>query len=370
MKLNNGYSDNFEKAFSKGSSKKKKKRKGNAIMVLFALVLMWAVAATLFCVYLVLFEGKIISNENSSKQQENIEMIGSDQEDIVSQAEEDTREELLNELKEKMLTGNGTASMLRGFFPNEIVYVNSEGYQFVPIVDSLKKHTYTNLIILQDEESLQIETYDKMNLVSKFGIDISDYQGQIDWDILQTTGVSFAIMRVGFRGWGTGKILLDTQYLNNIEGAIQAGIDPGVYFFTQAITKEEAIEEAEFILENINDYTISYPIVFDVESNSKEDRRLDKLTKEERTDVCIAFCERIKEAGYEPMIYGNIITFMDLFDMSRLEDYKKWLAHPGDSIYFPYDFDIWQYSQTGMLNGISEKVDFDIIFEKEKITEQ
>ena len=120
------------------------------------------------------------------------------------------------------------------------------------------------------------------------------------------------------------------------------------------------MEEAEFVLDLIEPYEITYPVVIDLEEVTSDDARTADLTKEQYTQNCISFCETIKAAGYTPMIYGNLKTFMIMLDMEQLEDYEKWFAYYNAPVYFPYDFSIWQYSSKGSVRGIDEDVDLNI----------
>ena len=126
------------------------------------------------------------------------------------------------------------------------------------------------------------------------------------------------------------------------------------------MTVEEAIEEAEFVLDMIEPYDVSYPVVLDIEEVTSDKARTADLTKEDYTRNCIAFCETIKDAGYTPMIYGNLKSFLIMLDMEQLEDYQKWFAYYSAPVYFPYEFDIWQYSSKGSVNGIKGEVDLNI----------
>jgi GH25 family lysozyme M1 (1,4-beta-N-acetylmuramidase) len=214
-----------------------------------------------------------------------------------------------------------------------------------------------------ETESGEVEYYQDGVKISHKGIDISKYQGSIDWNKVKQDGVEFAFLRLGLRGYESGKLVLDETYVNNAVGASDAGVGVGVYFFTQAITVEEAIEEADFVLENIKDYNITYPVVFDIEDLNSEDARTKNMTQEENTAIAIAFCERIKEAGYKPMIYGNLRTFLLMLDMEQLEGYEKWFAYYDLPVYFPYAYSILQYSEKGTVDGITEPVDLNISFE-------
>ncbi|MBD5451382.1 MAG: Lyzozyme M1 (1,4-beta-N-acetylmuramidase), partial [Lachnospiraceae bacterium] len=133
---------------------------------------------------------------------------------------------------------------------------------------------------------------------------------------------------------------------------------------TQAITVEEAAEEADYVLQNIASYDVSYPVVFDVEMITNDDGRANNLSQTERTDIAIAFCDKIRAAGYTPMIYGNVKCFTKLLDMTRLNDYEKWYAFYDDYMYMPYDVGIWQYTEKGSVPGINANVDLNISYKE------
>ena len=170
---------------------------------------------------------------------------------------------------------------------------------------------------------------------------------------------------------------MDSCFEDNIKGAIAVGLNVGVYFYTQALNTEEAIEEANFVLETISPYEFNGPIVLDVESASPEERIKD-ITATERTDNIIAFCDTIKAAGYNAMIYADLKFFSTKMEIARLEDYEKWYANYNtlekdestsvwgyhNPLLLPYEFSIWQYTNSGTLDGIEGDVDFDVLFEK------
>ncbi|WMC92655.1 glycoside hydrolase family 25 protein [Kineothrix sp. MB12-C1] len=277
----------------------------------------------------------------------------------VGEASEEQKAEILDEMKAMMENGDGTSAMLRYFYPDEIVVASDGRYYFFPILDTLRHHSYENeQFIMNDDMILEYKEND--NIVSRKGIDVSKYQSSINWEKVAGDDVEYAFIRLGIRGSSEGKLVLDDTYEDNIEGAISNGIDVGVYFFTQALNKEEAVEEAEFVLENLEGYDITYPIVLDVEAIEVKNPRTKGMTKQDWTDVCIAFCETIREAGYTPMIYGNLKTFFLMVDMEQLEAYEKWFAYYNTPLYFPYEFSIWQYTSTGKVNGIKGDVDLNV----------
>lgn len=186
------------------------------------------------------------------------------------------------------------------------------------------------------------------------GIDVSKYQKQIDWKLVAADGVEYAFIRVGCRGYGkSGKLIQDEMFHQNVQGALEQGIEVGVYFFTQAITEDEAVKETELIIKALEGYDITYPVAIDVERIQNDKARQDALTAEERTALCKIFCEKIKEAGYIPMIYGNSETFSELLIPEELEAYDFWICETDDSVTFPYEFAVWQYSHEGKVSGIS-----------------
>ena len=271
------------------------------------------------------------------------------------------KQEYLTTLKELMLSGEGTVSMLRYFFPAQIVFVADGSYHFMEIDEQLEPRPYLteNLVI---GENQVYEYYEDGQKVSRKGIDVSSFQGVIDWESVAQDGVEFAIIRMGIRGYGTGKLVVDEQFEANIEGALAAGLDVGVYFFSAAVSEEEAIEEADFLIEAMAPYGIQCTVVLDIEDVNSDSARTNGLTKEQWTDHAIAFCERVKAAGYTPMIYGNLQSFMLMLDLTRLEEYDKWFAAYIPYFYYPYDFEVWQYSDSGTVRGISEPVDLNISF--------
>ncbi|MCI6560400.1 MAG: glycoside hydrolase family 25 protein [Ruminococcus sp.] len=194
------------------------------------------------------------------------------------------------------------------------------------------------------------------------GIDVSVHQGAIDWQQVRDAGVEFAIIRVGYRTYGGGEIKLDEGFVENISGATAAGLKVGVYFFSQAVTVDEAVAEADAVLDAIAPYNITYPVVYDWELIYDDTARTDDIPVDVLTDSCIAFCERVKSAGYTPMIYQNKGTTLFKLDLPRLQDYDFWLAEYGSEPTYYYDYQMWQYSCTGRIPGIAGEVDLNISF--------
>lgn len=255
---------------------------------------------------------------------------------------------------------NVSIEFLQNFFPDAIVYKDSQGIVYSPIDPDLPKNDYDwdNLVRTDG----RVEYRENGESTSYVGIDVSKYQGTIDWEQVGSDGVDYAIIRLGFRGYETGKIVLDETFHTNMQGALDAGLDVGVYFYTQAITEEEAREEAAFVLEHLEGYEITYPVIFDTEDPAASTARTNDLSQEELTDITIAFCDTIKEAGYTPMIYANIKWFVANLDLSRLTEYDKWFAQYFNQPFFPYEFQMWQYTSQGSVAGIAGNVDLNVCF--------
>jgi GH25 family lysozyme M1 (1,4-beta-N-acetylmuramidase) len=238
-----------------------------------------------------------------------------------------------------------------------------EGERFLVEIDESLKMVPYDFSRLNTDDPDNFVYYDGDGQeISIRGIDVSKFQGSINWKKVAAAGVKFAIIRLGYRGMNEGTLEIDNYYRANIEGATANGIKVGVYFFSEAITTEEAVEEAEYVLKNIKSYNVTYPIVFDTEKVTTFDARANNLSMAERTDICIAFCDRIREAGYTPMIYANTRYMLTGIDLSRLEDIEKWFAVYSKDIKFPYEFGILQYSESGKIDGIGSNVDLDIAF--------
>ena len=188
----------------------------------------------------------------------------------------------------------------------------------------------------------------------KRGIDVSKWNGSIDWNAVKNSGIEYVIIRCGYRGSSQGALIEDPKYKTNIQGAINAGLKVGVYFFTQAISEAEAVEEASMVLELVKNYKITYPIFLDVEASGG---RADSIDKATRTAVCKAFCQTIRSGGYTAGVYANKSWLTEKIDASALGSYKIWLAQYADKPTYSGRYDIWQYQSTGKVSGINGDVD-------------
>ncbi len=195
------------------------------------------------------------------------------------------------------------------------------------------------------------------------GVDVSEHQLDIDWKQVAASGVDYAYIRVGWRGYTEGGLFEDAYFERNIQGALDSGLHVGVYMFSQAVTVQEAIEEADFVLERIGKYNVTLPVVFDWEKIDAAEARSHGLTMELRTDCARAFCETVKGAGYVPCVYFNRNLGYYGYDLTRLTDYEFWFSLPESGFpNFYYACDMWQYSFTETVPGIAEPTDMNLWF--------
>lgn len=195
---------------------------------------------------------------------------------------------------------------------------------------------------------------------SKTGIDVSYHQGNIDWKAVKADGVDFAMIRIGFRGYETGKINIDNRFREYAEGAKNAGLEIGAYFYSQAVTPEEAAEEAQTVLRELDGMELTYPVAFDWEIVGEESARTNDISAEELNECAAVFCNTIARGGYIPMIYSVKRMALIKLDMSRLSGFDFWLAEYREKPEYPYYFTMWQYASDGRVNGINGNVDLNM----------
>ena len=231
--------------------------------------------------------------------------------------------------------------------------------QLVETDPNMHTYNWNNLTWSNGFPSYEDDTY-----TSEIGIDVSSHQKSIDWAAVKNSGVKFVMIQVGYRGYETGALMDDAYFEENIQGAIENGIDVGVYFFSQAVSAEEARAEADFVLERVKKYKLQLPIVFDLEEVSNATDRVENTTSEERTQAAVTFMNHIKNAGYQAMVYSSSQLFETVFDINYLHDYDFWVADYSSVPNFSYHFSIWQYTDAGTVDGISTNVDMNIMFVK------
>jgi len=198
--------------------------------------------------------------------------------------------------------------------------------------------------------------------VTRTGIDVSEHQGKIDWGRVAASGIDFAMIRVGYRGSTAGGLYEDEYFSVNVAGARAAGLDVGVYFYSQAITVQEALEEARFVLEKIDGCGVTYPVVFDWEIVGGSDARTYSVSRQELCAFTRTFCDEIRRAGYDPMFYFTRYLGYRKYILRNLTDYGFWYAEYEPQPRVAFDFDMWQYSESGSVAGIDGNVDMNIYF--------
>lgn len=335
------------------TAEKKTKKKGAGIWIAAVLVLMIIIT--------VLALGWAATGlQLKQYQQETAQTLARVQEEKESELSQLRSETIpLQTFKDKAQQFGVSSEFLQSFFDDVLVYKDASGIVYAPIDDSLPKNDY-DWSNLSRADGRIYYTEDGRQMLT--GIDVSKHQGDINWSRVANDGIDYAIIRVGYRGYGTGKVLVDEYFEANVKGALSASLPVGVYFYSQAITVEEAVEEAELVLESIRPYNITFPVVFDTEEVGMADARGDALSPAERTDIVIAFCERIEQAGYHPMVYTSAKWLTADLEMSRLTQYDKWLAQYYKTPFFPYSLQMWQYTGSGKVDGIEGNVDLNIGF--------
>ena len=371
----NTYDDREEKM---KAAARKKRRNRSTVRVVFAML------GCLVLLVAVMYGGLTLIDKHMNREQEDIPAMADDVEgdavdavsdavvysqeeldekiaEAVSAAQNERADKVLEGIRTSLSEGTTTVETLRPYYPDDIVVVSGGKFHFVPINRELKLNNYevANLNILENGE---FQYLTDGQVTSHKGIDVSSHQGNIDWNLVAQDGVEFAIIRVGYRGYGSeGRLVVDEKFENNIKGATAAGIKVGVYFFSQAINEAELLEEANLVLEQIAPYKIECPVVYDVEKTSAQGR-MNAISVEERTQLTKLFCQTIADAGYRPMIYHNTEMGALLINIAELEDYDKWYASYSDQMFYPYEYKIWQYSDKGKIQGISTDVDLNICF--------
>ncbi len=209
----------------------------------------------------------------------------------------------------------------------------------------------------------KIVSYSKSDATLLRGIDVSEFQGEIDWEAVAAAGIDFAIVRIGWRGYGGGSLVEDVHFRENIEGAQAAGLLVGAYFFSQAVNIMEAAEEAVFTKNLLADYRLELPVFFDWETIDVEPARTDGTPARTVTDCCVEFCKLLEAAGIRSGVYTYVPAVYRHYILNDLEGLTIWMGDPGSWPEFYYDHQIWQYSITGVIPGIEENVDLDVLYQ-------
>ncbi len=274
----------------------------------------------------------------------------------VAEGRQEVKDSIRIELTEK---GSSINDVIRKLYPEYLIFMSGGGYHFVPVDESIPRNNYSHSDFAMSDSGM-MEYVGDSDVEIVHVIDVSKHQGVVDWEEVADAGVEYAMIRVGFRGYGSGAIVTDDYFEDNIQGARKAGIKVGVYFYTQAIDEDEGREEAEFVIDAISPYKIELPVAIDVERPDDSTARGNQITREVRTEAVKAFCECIEDAGYEPMIYGGTNTFAEMLDIKEVYSYPVWYAFYNNYMYYPYPVRMWQYSTDGSVPGIKVNVDMNV----------
>ncbi|MDE7243379.1 MAG: S-layer homology domain-containing protein [Oscillospiraceae bacterium] len=243
--------------------------------------------------------------------------------------------------------------------PEETGYIEYYGKKY-PILQNVPKATYKPDLFVLDGSRMY---YNDENYRTAWGIDISSYQENVDWNKVRQSGIEFVFIRIGYRGYAqAGTLNMDRYFQQNITGAKAAGLRVGAYFFSQAINPAEAAEEARYAVQALNGQTLDYPLVYDWETISADGARTKNLSNSVLTDCAIAFCSVVEQSGYIPMIYYNTPVAYTHYQLERLTDYDVWYAQYAAKPTMYYDYRIWQYSDSGTVPGVKGKCDMDLAF--------
>ncbi len=231
--------------------------------------------------------------------------------------------------------------------------------QLVPKHEDVSESTLDPMLFDFDENGRAIYKDDGQKILT--GIDVSVFQGYIDWNAVAEDGIDFVMLRVGYRGYGEKGIMgIDDRFYQNYDGAVAAGLDVGVYFYSQALNAEEAVEEAQFVLETLGELDLSYPVAYDWEHVDDEAARTKDMTNDKITECAIAFCEEIEKSGRKAIIYFNCEIGYFEYNLKKVESFDFWLAEYEKYPSFVYDYKMWQYTDKGSVNGINGDVDLNI----------
>ena len=244
--------------------------------------------------------------------------------------------------------------------PDYLVYSHKGEYVFEPLDPDLPRHGYDWGALVYEHGRTAYRDESWPDVLT--GVDVSYFQKEIDWSAVAADGIEFAIVRLGYRGYSEGALFEDENAAANLDGAAAAGLLTGAYFFSQAVSVEEAEAEAELALQILDGRKLDLPVAFDMEEIYNESARTDDLTRDEATAIAQAFCRRIEKGGYKAMIYGNTAWLAARIDRSALKDVPVWLAQYNYRPTYPYDFALWQYTSGGQVDGVEGEVDLNLCF--------
>ncbi len=248
-------------------------------------------------------------------------------------------------------------------------YATDVDGELVPVHDEVDESKLDPKLFYTDENG-RIKYSDSSRKMLT-GIDVSVFQGEVNWEKVASDGIDFVILRVGYRGYGTKGIMeVDENFYKNYDGAISAGLLVGAYFYSQATNALEAREEAIYVLSALGDRKLDLPVVYDWEYVDNPDARTADMTSAQITECAVNFCDEIEKSGRDVMIYFNREIGYFEYDLALISEYDFWLAEYRDYPSFIYKYDMWQYTDSGKVDGIDADVDMNIFFPNNEISDE
>ena len=247
--------------------------------------------------------------------------------------------------------------------PKTVVFNDSEmGDVHIEAVEGAELNTLTKKNFVTDKNGFPAY-YDGDQKISHLGADLSEFQGDVDFEKMKAAGVEFVMLRIGGRSYGNdGTLYGDSAFDGNYEKAKAAGLKVGAYFFSQATSTDDAKEEASFALSKLGSKKLDYPLAFDWENIAEDTARTDNVTGNELTAIAEAFCDTVTDAGYKSIVYSNTQQMFVMYDFETMKDYDFWLADYRDFPNMYYKFDMWQYTKEGAIDGVNGTVDLNLSF--------
>ena len=258
-----------------------------------------------------------------------------------------------------ILAGSFDPKGLRKFYPSQTIIRSEMSSVIYHVFEYVENRAKEPEKAEQDTEDSGLAERPENAL---FGVDVSSHNGEINWRKAADSGVEFAMIRVGYRGYTEGKLYLDDRFLENLRGAINAGLKVGVYFFSQAVSREEAVEEAELLLDALDGMPLALPVVYDYEPMNYERSRTKDLDADVITSCMKAFCRRVERDGYSSMVYLYKHMIDSCYRLSDLQNETLWYARYKSELGLDYHVDMWQYTNAGEVDGFPGSVDLNWYF--------
>lgn len=357
--------ENMTDSVVKKSVESEKRKKKTGLMIGFCVVALAAVFLIIFAVNSggrgdVMVGSGTVSSGNDIAEQKG-EIAEPLKESNLADIGEDIEEKTVTEGDNADSAEQSESEVVFDSEPEFLTFVEEDKEYTVEINPNVDRHDYN--IDAFERQGYKMSYTDFTKYDYMLGVDVSYHQGTVDWEKVRADGYEFAFIRLGYRGYGQeGKLNLDSEFYNNLTNADSAGMYVGVYFYSQAINETEAVEEAEFVIDTLDQagYYEKLPVIYVAEKNTDIDARNNILEKEQFTRNAKAFCQRVEEEGYQPMIYARLLGEAYLFDLEELDAYSIWYADYSGSPRTPYNFMAWQYFNQAEVDGIPKPVDLNI----------